>query len=53
MAMDFGDVAHLRVDNGDGFFDTPDGFTIAAWVLLEEPLRALDENEIIELIQAR
>ena len=40
MAMDFGDVAHLRVDGSDGFFDTPDGFTIAAWVMLETPLRS-------------
>ena len=48
MAMDFGDVAHLRVDNSDGFFDTPDGFTITAWVLLEEPLRSAVMSKLLD-----
>jgi hypothetical protein len=34
MAMAFGDPVHLRVANGDGYFDTTDGFTIAAWAFL-------------------
>jgi hypothetical protein len=48
MAMDFGDVAHLRVDNSDGFFDTPDGFTIAAWVLLEASLRSAVMSKLLD-----
>jgi hypothetical protein len=48
MAMDFGDVAHLRVDNSDGFFDTPDGFTIAAWVMLEEPLGSAVMSKMLD-----
>ncbi len=38
MAMDFDEDLHLRVDGSDGFFDTTDGFTVAAWVWLEPPL---------------
>lgn len=40
MAMDFDEDSQLRVDGSDGFFDTTDGFTIAAWVLLTPPLES-------------
>lgn len=33
-AMAFDDPVYLHVDNSDGYFDTRDGFTIAAWVFL-------------------
>jgi len=36
-AMAFDGNNHLRVSGEDGFFDTYDGFTVAAWVWLEEP----------------
>lgn len=36
-AMAFNEGDHLRVSNEDGFFDTYDGFTVAAWVWLEPP----------------
>ena len=36
-AMAFDGSNHLRVSGEDGFFDTYDGFTIAAWVWLEAP----------------
>lgn len=36
-AMAFDGSNHLRVSGEDGFFDTYDGFTVAAWVWLEPP----------------
>jgi hypothetical protein len=36
-AMQFNGFDHLRVSGGDGFFDSYDGFTVAAWVRLEAP----------------
>jgi hypothetical protein len=36
-AMDFDEVTHLRVEGGDGFFDTTQGFTVAGWFWLEPP----------------
>jgi Concanavalin A-like lectin/glucanases superfamily len=33
-------IRHLRVDGSDGFFDTTDGFTIAAWVARDSPFES-------------
>jgi hypothetical protein len=46
-AMDFNAIDHLRVSGEDGFFDTYDGFTIAAWVLLAPPLPAAPLGKVL------